>query len=177
MSAPNKSRCGLRRILSSITLSTTVQLRNLPFSFERLAHRVAAGPDRAGDPSKRFALSEQSNSFGGLPAVEPGRAPHDSVVGEVPGDGGAVHFVLDGKLHDRRTTEVVVDELVHLSGGEKGLNSCIARHDRPPNVAYRVVRPPLRGAVDITLPPLDQGILSGGKVCEQKPQGPQVAEV
>lgn len=149
------------------------ELRNLPVALQGLSHRVAAGSDRAGDPSKRFALSEQSNSLGSLPSVEPGRAPHDAVVGEVTGDGGAVHLVLDGEICDRRAAEVFVDELVHLRGGEKGLNSCNRPHDRPTNVADRGLQTPLRGTVDATLPALDQRILTRGKVCEEKPQGPQ----
>lgn len=95
------------------------ELRELPVTLQRLPDRVATGSDRAGDPSKRFALSAQSNCFGSLPPVEASRLSDHAAISEVARDGGTVHLLLDGKSRDRRTAEVIVDELVYLSRGSE----------------------------------------------------------
>ena len=84
-----------------------------------------------------------------------------------------VHLVLDGEVGDGRAGEVVIDDLIYLSGRQKGLNSCNRPHDRPPKVANRGLGDPMRGAIDTPFPPLDQGIKPRGKVCEEITQGPQ----
>ena len=119
------------------------------------------------DSPERLTLTEESHRFSRVPPLKTRHPTSDSFSREMLRHGGAVHLVLGGELGNGCSRQILVDQTIDLSGGQKGLRSCNRPHDWPPNVANRALATPLRGAVDTTLPTLDQGLLHRGKVCEQ----------
>lgn len=68
---------------------------------------------------------------------------YDFLPGEVLRDCCAVYTILLSQESDAETSEVIIDQAINFSGGEKGLRFPNPPDDRPSNVVNRCVIDPL----------------------------------
>ena len=87
---------------------------------------------------------------------EPVLAAHDVVAGKVLRNCRAVHTILLSQESDAETSEVIIDQAINFSGGEKGLRFPNPPDDRPSKVVNRGVIDPLRHPVHPTFPARNQ---------------------
>ena len=125
---------------------------------QRTPHGLAINPHALRDRPHRDTAEVESYRFSRLFYSESRTAKPAAVPREVRRHGGAMYAVPVCQLVDRRTVEVVVNEAVNLSGGEKGLKMFNPPNHSAPRVLHRGGFRALGHPVNATLPACDQGV-------------------
>lgn len=125
---------------------------------ERTTHSLAIHTHALCDRPHRDTAKVEPYRFGRLFYSKSRTATPDAAPREVRRRRCAMDAVPVCQLIDRRTCQVVVNEAVDLSGGEKGLKMFNPPHHSAPRVLHRGGFRALGDPVNTALPPCDQGL-------------------
>ena len=144
---------------------------------QRNTHSLAIKAHPASDRPHRDARSRQAHSLRLLVEPQPRPVARYVAAAKVGEHCGAVDAVPLSKSLHTHPGQVVTDERVHLSGGEKSLSRLDSPHNRAAIVPRSSTLRPSRDRVDPTVQAVDQGFRLGGGVAKRTTQAPRTEAV
>ena len=148
---------GLRRPIAHLTFGGLLTYANTGLNQDD-ADCFAIHSHRSSNRTHRYSAEVEPHGLGRFVYSEAWATTPDAAPCEVRRHGGAMHAVPVCQLADCRAVEVVVNEAVDLSGGEKGLKMFNPPHHGAPRILHRGGFMALRHPVDTSLPTREQGL-------------------
>lgn len=131
---------------------------------DRLRDMPPADSHRSCNGTERQPLFVESNRFDSLFRAQSRRSSDHTASSQMSRDSRTMNPIRLGKTRDAGPALVVLDQLRHLRGREKGLRSTNAANHLTSIVPNQGHIGTLRGAIHTALPPCDKGFQAWGKV-------------